>query len=109
MLTKVDEFIFSVNFIILEIEYVNPQGHIHMILGRPFLTTFNALINYHSGLLKLTFENMAIDLNIFYLETCFKSRLIRPRYRPISPFLPAADTIWENRSPYRLQQKTADI
>ena len=24
-------------------------------------------------------------------------------------FLPTTDTIWENRSPYRLQQKTADI
>jgi len=33
----------------------------------------------------------------------------RPRYRPISLFLSAADTIWGNRSPYRLQQKTADI
>ena len=40
---------------------------------------------------------------------CFKYRQSRPRYRPISPFLPAADTIWENRSPYRLQRKTTDI
>ena len=24
-------------------------------------------------------------------------------------FLPAADTVWENRSPYHLQQKMADI
>jgi len=36
---------------------------------------------------------------------CFKYRPIRPRYHPISPFLSAADTIWENRSSYRLQQK----
>ena len=28
----------------------------------------------------------------------FKYRLSRPRYRPISHFLPATDTIWENRS-----------
>ena len=31
---------------------------------------------------------------------CFK---YRPRYRPISHFLPAADVIWGNRLPYRLQ------
>ena len=40
---------------------------------------------------------------------CFKYRPSRPRYRPISPFLSAADTIWRNCSPYRLQQKTTDI
>jgi len=40
---------------------------------------------------------------------CFKYWPSQPRYRPISLFLPAADTIWEYRSPYRLQQKTADI
>ena len=48
----------------------------------------------------------------------FQSSIMRPvlnigrvcRYiYLISPFLPAADTIWENRSPYRLQQKTTDI
>ena len=42
-------------------------------------------------------------------DPSFKYRPIRPRYRPISPFFPAADTIWGNRSPYHLQQKTADI
>ena len=42
-------------------------------------------------------------------KPCFKYRPSRPRYPPISPFLPDADTIWENRSPYHLQKKTADI
>jgi len=36
-------------------------------------------------------------------QPCFKYRPSRPRYRPISLFLPAADTIWENRLTYRLQ------
>ena len=40
---------------------------------------------------------------------CFKYRPCRPRYQPRYLFLPAADTIWKNRSPYHLQQKTADI
>jgi len=38
-----------------------------MTLDRTFLTTSNALINYCSGLMKLTFENMIVDLNIFNL------------------------------------------
>jgi len=41
-------------------------------------------------------------------KPCFKYRPSRPRYRSISPFLTAADTIWGKRSPYRLQQKTAE-
>ena len=49
------------------------------------------------------------DILLTGSDPCFKYRPIRPRYRPISPFLPAADMIWGNRSPYRLQQKTADI
>jgi len=39
-----------------------------MILGRPFLATSNALINCHSGLMKLMFRNMTVDLDIFNLE-----------------------------------------
>ena len=37
---------------------------------------------------------------------CFKYRPSWSRYRLISPFLPGADTMWENRLPYRLLQKT---
>ncbi|XP_040994322.1 uncharacterized protein LOC121240861 [Juglans microcarpa x Juglans regia] len=36
-----------------------------VILGRPFLNTSNALINCRSGVLKLSFGNMALKLNIF--------------------------------------------
>ena len=42
-------------------------------------------------------------------DPCFKYRPSRLRYRPISSFLPAADTIWRNRSSCRLQQKMTDI
>ena len=68
VLIEVGEFIFSVDFIIVETALVeNPKGQIPLILGRPFLVTSNALINYRSGLMKLTFENMTINLNIFNL------------------------------------------
>ena len=43
-----------------------------MILGCPFLATSNALINCRSGLLKLSFGNMTLDLNIF--NTCKQPR-----------------------------------
>ena len=43
-----------------------------MILGRPFLATSNALINCRSGVLKLSFRNMTLELNIF--NTCKQHR-----------------------------------
>ena len=43
-----------------------------MILGRPFLATSNALINCRSGILKFSFGNMTLELNIF--NTCKQTR-----------------------------------
>ena len=72
VLIKVGEFIFPVDFVILETAPVeNPRGQIPVILGRPFLATSNALINCRCGLMKLTFGNMTIDLNIFNLNQVF--------------------------------------
>ena len=69
ILIKVGNFIFPVDFIILETEPIlNPKGHIPVILGRPFLATANAEINCRNGLMKLSFGNMTIELNIFNLE-----------------------------------------
>ena len=57
VLIKVGEFIFPVDFVVLETAPVeNPRGQIPVILGRPFLATSNALINCRSGLMKLTFR-----------------------------------------------------
>jgi hypothetical protein len=36
-----------------------------MILGRPFLATSNALINCRNELMKLSFRNMTLEINIF--------------------------------------------
>jgi len=36
-----------------------------VILGCPFLATSNALINYRNGLMKLSFGNMTLEMNIF--------------------------------------------
>ena len=66
VLIKIDNFIFSIDFIILETEPVaNPKGHIPVILWRPFLATVNTEINYRNRLIKLSFGNMTIEINIF--------------------------------------------
>ncbi|XP_074373952.1 uncharacterized protein LOC141714326 [Apium graveolens] len=68
VLIKVGDFIFPVDFVVLETEPVkNPKNQIRIILGRTFLATSNALINCRNGLMKLTFGNMIIDLNIFHV------------------------------------------
>ena len=69
VLIKVGNFIFLVDFFILEIEPVaNFKSHISVILGRPFLTIANAEINCRNELMKLSFGNMTIELNIFNLK-----------------------------------------
>ena len=39
-----------------------------MILGRPFLATANTLINCRSGVMKISFGNMTVELNIFQIR-----------------------------------------
>ena len=68
VLIKVGDFVFPVDFIVLETELViNSQNQIPVILGRPFLDTSNALINCRNGRMTLTFGNMTVELNIFDL------------------------------------------
>ena len=66
VLVQVDNFVFPVDFIVLD---THPEVHtetpIPVILGRPFLATSNALINCRNGIMKLTFGNMTLELNIF--------------------------------------------
>jgi len=46
VLVKVEEFIFSIDFVALDIEMApNVESYIPLILGHPFLATSNALIN----------------------------------------------------------------
>ena len=43
-------------------------SEIPVILGRPFLATTNALINCKSGVMKISFGNMMVELNIFHIR-----------------------------------------
>jgi hypothetical protein len=69
VLIKVDKFYFPVDFIVLDTEPVQViRSEIPVILGRPFLTTANALINCRSGVMKISFGNMMVELNIFHIR-----------------------------------------
>ena len=66
VLVQVDKFYFPVDFIVLDTQPVlNPTQSIPVILGRPFLATSNAMINCRSGVMKLSFGNMTMEMNIF--------------------------------------------
>ncbi|XP_074342692.1 uncharacterized protein LOC141680335 [Apium graveolens] len=66
VLIKIGNFVFPVDFVVLETEPVkNLKNQIPIILGRPFFATSNALINCRNSSMKLIFRNMSIDLNIF--------------------------------------------
>ncbi|XP_026410828.1 uncharacterized protein LOC113306058 [Papaver somniferum] len=66
VLIKVDKFYFPVDFIVLDTQPLqNHDCHIPVILGRPFLATSNAIINCRNGVLKLSFGNMNVELNVF--------------------------------------------
>jgi hypothetical protein len=69
VLIKVDKFYFPVDFIVLDTEPVHNLGsQIPVILGRPFLATANALINCRTGVMKISFGNMTVELNIFHIR-----------------------------------------
>ena len=66
VLVHVDEFIYLVDFIVLETEHVvNNYKPIPVILGQPSLATTNALINCRNDLMNLSFRNMTLKLNVF--------------------------------------------
>jgi hypothetical protein len=54
-----------VDFIVLDSEPVETCNSFPVILGRSFLTISNALINCRNGLMKLSFGNMTLEMNIF--------------------------------------------
>jgi hypothetical protein len=66
-----------------------------VILGRPSPATSNALINYRNGLMKLSFGNMTLEMNIFNIckqpgdnndlqEVDFIDKLVHDQFETIS-------------------------
>jgi hypothetical protein len=69
VLVKVDKFYFPVDFIVIDTEPMhNIESQIPMILKRRFLATSNALINWRTGVMKISFGNMIVKLNIFNIN-----------------------------------------
>jgi hypothetical protein len=66
VIIKVDKFYHLVDFIVLDTKPIsNLVQQIHVILGRPFLATTNACINYRIRVMKISIGNMKIRRNIF--------------------------------------------
>jgi hypothetical protein len=69
LLIKVDKFYFLMDFIVIDKEPEHDvMNQIPVILGRRFLATANALINCRTGVMKISFGNMTVELNIFNIN-----------------------------------------
>ena len=56
VLIQVNKFYYLVDFVVLDTEAaVAGANYVPIILGRPFLATSNAIINYRNGVMQLTF------------------------------------------------------
>ena len=67
VLIQVDKFYYPVDFVVLDTEPVAVgANHVPIILGRPFLATSNAFINFWNGVMQLKY--MTLEINIFHLS-----------------------------------------
>ena len=63
---QVNKFYFPVDFIVIDTQPIqDSMKHIPIILGRPFLATADAHIQFRNGNMQLSFGNMTMELNIF--------------------------------------------
>ena len=66
VLIQIDKFFYPVDFLVLDTHsVVSMDSKIPIMLGRPFLATANALINCRNGLMKISFGNMTLEVNVF--------------------------------------------
>jgi len=64
VLVQVGKFYFPVDFIVLDGNPIfNDHTQILVILGRPFLATSNAIINYRNGPMVISFGNTTMELD----------------------------------------------
>ena len=83
VLIQVDKFYYPIDFVVLDTKPVAVgANYVPIILGRPFLATSNAIINSQNGVMKLTFENMTLELNIFHLgkRICMQWKKVQKKY-----------------------------
>ncbi|CAN6440456.1 unnamed protein product [Victoria cruziana] len=69
VLIKIEDLIFPVDFIVLDMEGVDAEHQTPIILGRPFLATANACINCRTGVLEISFADEAVHEHIMAVYT----------------------------------------
>ena len=102
---KIDKFYYPVDFVVLDTEpSSNEPNHVPIILGRPFLATGNAIINFRNGIMQLTFGNMTLELNIFHLNN--KQNLLETK-NPIFDEIVSIDQCAGKQSAQEQQEVTS--
>ncbi|RVW12780.1 Retrovirus-related Pol polyprotein from transposon 17.6 [Vitis vinifera] len=76
-------------------------NYVPIILGRPFFAASNAIINCRNGLMQLTFGNMTLELNIFYMS----KKLITPEEEEGPEEVCIIDTLVEEHCNQNMQDK----
>ena len=102
VLVQVDNFYYPVDFVVLDTDpFVKEANYVPIILGRPFLASSNAIINCRNGLMQLTFGNMTLELNIFYMS----KKLITPEEEEGLEEVCIIDTLVEEHYNHNMQDK----
>ncbi|RVX16166.1 Retrovirus-related Pol polyprotein from transposon 297 [Vitis vinifera] len=102
VLVQVDNFYYPVDFVVLDTDpFVKESNYVPIILGRPFLATSNAIINCRNGLMQLTFGNMTLELNIFYMS----KKLITPEEEEGPEVVCIIDTLVEEHCNQNMQDE----
>ncbi|WJZ98617.1 hypothetical protein VitviT2T_017129 [Vitis vinifera] len=102
VLVQVDNFYYPVVFFVFDTDpIVKETNYVPIILGRPFLATSNAIINYRNGLMQLMFDNMTLELNIFYIS----KKPINPEEEEGSEEVCIIDTLVEEHCNQKIQEE----
>ena len=101
VLVKIDKLYYPIDFVVLDTApSSNEPNHVPIILGRPFLATANAIINWRNGIMQLTFGNMILELNIFNLND--NPKLLKPE-NPITDKVVSVDQSAGTKSVQKMQ------
>ncbi|RVW18232.1 hypothetical protein CK203_111993 [Vitis vinifera] len=101
VLVQVDKFYYLGDFVVLDTDpIVMGAKYVPIILGRLFLATSNVISNCRNGVMQLTFGNMTLELNIFYL--CKKHLHLEEEERPEEVCM--IDTLVEERCEQSMEE-----
>ena len=62
MIVKVDKFLFSVDFVVMDME---EDAEVPLILGRPFMKTAKVIIDVDKGKLKVCAQDEEVSFDVF--------------------------------------------